>query len=102
MEGGSLRLSIKTKRESKKEKAEQETTKLMSAWITVVGPDSSVVDPAELVEVTTVRVVKIVSWGEDDGSVGRSRKVHVQEARWGGCRRRTKSVKRYERRKERN
>jgi len=51
----------------------------------MAGPNSSVVDPTELVEITTVGVVKIVSWREDDGGGGGSWEVHVQEGRRSSC-----------------
>ena len=50
----------------------------------MAGPDSSVVDPTELVEIATIGVVKVVDWREDDGSGGGSREVYVLENRWGG------------------
>ena len=53
----------------------------------MAGPDSSVVDPTELVEIATIRVVKVVDWREDDGSGGRSREVYVLENRWGSYQR---------------
>lgn len=53
----------------------------------MAGPDSSVVDPTELVEIATIRVVKVVDWREDDGSGGGSREVYVLENRWGGYQR---------------
>ena len=54
----------------------------------MVGPNSPMVDPTELIEITTVGVVKIVSWRVDDGGGGGSWKVYVQEGRRSGCRRR--------------
>lgn len=42
------------------------------------------VDPTKIVEITTVWVVIIVSWGKDDGGGGRSWKVYVQESLWSG------------------
>ena len=56
----------------------------------MAGPNSSVVDPTELVEIVTVRVVKIVSRREYDGGGGWSWKVHIQEGRRSSCRRETK------------
>ena len=46
--------------------------------VTMAGPNPSVVDPTELVEIITVGVVKIVSWREDDGGGSGSRKVHIR------------------------
>lgn len=52
----------------------------------MTGPDPPMVDPTELVEITTVGVVKIVGWSEDDGGRGGPGK-YVQEGLWSGCRR---------------
>jgi hypothetical protein len=61
----------------------------------VVGPDSSVVDPTKFVEITTVWVVKIVNWLENDGGEGWTWKGRVQEGRWSGCQSGRTSVKRF-------
>ena len=53
----------------------------------MAGPNSSVVNPTELVKIATVGVVKIVSWREDDGGGGGPWKVHVQESRRSSCQR---------------
>lgn len=65
-------------------------------WVTMAGPNSSMVDPTELVEIITVGVVKIVSWREDDGGGSRSRKVHVRGGRWSSCQRRVEVNKTYQ------
>lgn len=52
----------------------------------MAGPNSSVVDPAELIIITAVGVVKIVNWREYDGGSSRSWKVHIQEGRRSSCR----------------
>ena len=56
-EEGSLNRSIKAKQKQYEEKGAES----VSLWITMAGPNSSVVDPTELVEIATVGVVKIVN-----------------------------------------
>lgn len=56
-------------------------------WTIMTRPNPSMVDPTELVEITTVGIVKIVSWSEDNGGGGGPRKAHVLEGRWSSCRR---------------
>ena len=70
----SLNVSMKTEQKSKKRRGAESGY----MWVTMAGPNSSMVDPTELVEIITVGVVKIVSWREDDGGGSRSRKVHVR------------------------
>ena len=67
----------------------------MSMWSAMAGPDSSMVDPTELVEITTVGVVKIVSWREDDRGGSGPWKVHVQGGLWSSCRGRVKVSETY-------
>jgi len=57
----------------------------MSMWITTAGPNPPMVDPTKIVEITTVWVVIIVSWREDDRGGGGSWKMYVQEGLWSGC-----------------
>ena len=72
---GTLNRSIKAKQKRGKR------SQSVILWITMAGPNSSVVYPAELVEIITVGVVKIMNWREYDGGRAGSRKAHVREGR---------------------
>jgi len=73
MKGGSINKPIRLNKKYMKKLPES-----VSLWITMTGPNPSMVDPTELVEIITVGVVKIVNWREYDGGGSRSWKAHVR------------------------